>query len=201
MTAAILAAAIPGLIGLISGGLGAAGVGSQKEKYQQFPALNPQQTNLLQSRLGGEGTLGQNPLYEQLTRSLSDIIGGQDQGMSALENQYQTKFRQEIMPSLLERFTGGSRGSSGLNQAFAGAGQSLAETLAAMQAHRQMQALGLALPAAQAPFQEDMSLLGVQPFQGAYTPSQPSPFSQLGAGIFGDFGKILSGASAFGKSF
>ena len=166
------------------------------EQQQQLPTLNPQQQQLLQQMLSGQGGLGQSPLFGQASSLLQGILSGQDQGAAALEAPAMRQFQEQIIPGIAERFSGlgaGAQSSSAFQQALGGAGAGLAERLAAMQSERQTGALGQALPFAQAPFQQQMGLLGVSPFQNIYSPRQPGFLESGITSLLGNqgFGKAL----------
>ncbi len=102
----------------------------QGERTQQFSQLTPQQQGLQQQQI--QGVSQQMP---QMLQYLQQILSG-DQGlMDQFQAPSRRAFREQTIPTIMERFTGmGAQESSGFQQALAGAGERLEEGLGAQQA-------------------------------------------------------------------
>ena len=136
---------------------------------------------LLQNALKGlssQGNISQDPLYQQAVEGTQQFLPG-GQGFAPIQQQAQQNFQQQTIPSILNSFGSGSKGSSALNQALAGAGSNLNTNLASQLAQMQLGASGQAGQLAQLPGQQSMQQaqlgLGTAPF--AYQQKQ-SPFWQ-----------------------
>jgi len=141
-------AALGGLAkGLLSGG----GLTGHREKYKQLPLYNKPQIS------------GMNSLLQQ---------GLQNTNFAPIEQQELTRFNQQTIPGLAERFTAmGDSGqrSSGFQQALGGAAGDLGARLAALRSQFGMQQLGM----------------GMRPqFENIFTPRQAGGLEQgLGAAM------------------
>jgi hypothetical protein len=159
--------------------------------YSKFATLSPEAQTLLQQILqmaginigsvGGEqgnGNLAENPLYKQAVSATQGFLPG-GTGFAPIQQEAQRNFQQSTIPSILNAFGSGSKGSSSLNQALAGAGQNLNTSLASQQAQMQLQAANQAGNLAQQPGQfgllQAQTGLSTSPF--GYTPKQ-EPFWQ-----------------------
>src|SRR5271170_6606026 len=93
--------------------------------YQQLPTLTPQQTTLLNQFLGQGGQNTQNAAagFQQF------LPGGG--GGQAFQEQANKNFQQQSIPSILNAFGSGTKGSSSLNQALASGAANLNTDLAA----------------------------------------------------------------------
>jgi hypothetical protein len=149
--------------------------------------------------LGAGGNLAQNPLYQQAVEGTRQFLPG-GQGFAPIQAEAQRNFQQQTIPSILNSFGSGAKGSSALNQALAGAGQNLNSSLASMLAQMQLQASGQASTLAQQPYQQGLQGanlgLGTSPF--AYM-QRASPFWQdLSLALVGAAGK--AGAAKLGAT-
>lgn len=102
-------------------------------KLKQMPNYSPQQQSFLDMLLQGtqQGTQGSmdwlNSLYD-------------DDSFADYERPAMEQFNQQIVPGIMERFSGmGAKSSSGLNQALAQAGRGLSGDLAAQRGNMRMQ--------------------------------------------------------------
>lgn len=174
------------------------------EKLQQISHFSPGQQQIFQQLLGQQaaGGLGSQPLFGAATNLLQQILSGQDEGAAALQAPAMRQFQEQIIPGIAERFSGlgaGAQSSSAFQQALGGAGAGLAENLAAMGAQRQLGALPQALSFSQAPFQQQMSLLGLSPFENILRPGTggflggltPGLGQGLGMGLGAGLGSLL----------
>ena len=165
--------------------------------YVQKESLNPAQSSLLQQLLqfagqnsGVGGNLEQNPLYNQSAEAIKQFLPG-GQGFAPIQAEAQRNFQQQTIPSILNAFGSGSKSSSALNQALAGAGQNLNTSLASQLAQMQLQAAGQGANLAQLPFGQRISAAGL----GLGT--APFAYMQRSAPFWQD--ALLSGIGAAGK--
>lgn len=102
--------------------------------YEKLPTLTPQQTTLLNQMLGqgGQNVQGAAQGFQQF------LPGGG--GGQAFQQQAQKNFEQSTIPSILNAFGSGTKGSSSLNQALASGAANLNTDLAAKLADMQLQA-------------------------------------------------------------
>ncbi len=185
--AVVLQYALPAILGLMSATKGGRSfLGGKQEQQQQIPSLNQEQLGSLTQLMGGQGTTQENPIFQKLTDFLSQVLGGKDAGADDLEQQALRQFREQLIPQIAERFTGlgaGSQSSSAFQQAMGGGAAGIAENIAAMKSGRQMQAAGLAGPLSQVNFQEQLSLLGVRPFENLFRPETGGLLGAMAPGI------------------
>ena len=107
------------------------------DKIKQTPNYTPEQQEYLKG------------IISQLTQSnpnafqyLNNILSDDPEAMEAFNAPAKQEFEEDIIPSILERFsTGGTRHSSGLNQALGRAGQTLATNLNAQRANLKQNAI------------------------------------------------------------
>ena len=102
--------------------------------YEKLPTLTPQQTTLLNQFLsqGGQNVQGAAQGFQQF------LPGGG--GGQAFQDQAKKNFEQSTIPSILNAFGSGTKGSSALNQALASGAANLNTDLAAKLADMQLQA-------------------------------------------------------------
>lgn len=128
--------------------------------------------------LSGQGGLSQNPLYNQSVEATRQFLPG-GEGFNPIQAEAQRNFQQQTIPSILNAFGTGSKGSSALNQALAGAGQNLNTSLASQLAQMQLGAAQQGSQLAQQPYQQGLQSAGLglntSPF--AYM-QRPRPFWQ-----------------------
>ena len=139
---------------------------------------------------------------QSLRQSGLDILANPSAGFQPIAQQARTRFGQQTVPMLAERFLGSGQNlaSSGLTQQLSQAGAGLEEALAAMQAQYGMQNRAQGLQALG---------MGLQPqYQFFQTPEQQGLLSQLlplalqaGLGYLtgGGSGAIMSGLSGLFK--
>jgi len=116
----------------------------KKEKVEQQPLYSPEQMQYMNMLLGG----AQQPMQTGFNY-LQQLLSGEEGAMEAFEAPAMRQFKEQIMPSIAERFTSvGAQDSSAFQQQIAGAGAGLAENLAALRENLKMQAFGQASQAA-----------------------------------------------------
>ncbi len=168
----------------------------KKEKQEKLSFLNPQQEQRMSEYFSGQKGIGQNPTYQMGNQLIMDMMSGQDQGMAALQAPAMRQFQEQIIPMIMERFQGmgsGHSGSTAEDLMLGSAGAGLQEKLAAMMMERQMEALGMALPYAQAPGAEDRNLMNMRTFENTYQSRQPGFLENASLAGIGSIGGILSG--------
>ncbi|HDZ26812.1 hypothetical protein LCGC14_1251860 [marine sediment metagenome] len=153
-----------------------------KEKFQQVPTktggqqdfLSQMLANLGQGGLGGQG-------YEQSIQKLLQIISGEPGAFEAFEAPIKRQFQEETVPGLLEKFSGaGARGSSGMQQTLARAGEGLSEKLGAQRGELQQNAIQQLLGSFQT---QAGQALGADTFENVFRPGKQSGFERLLAGL------------------
>jgi len=126
----------------------------------------------------------------KLRRSGLDILANPSAGFEPIAQQARTRFGQQTVPMLAERFLGSGQNlaSSGLTQQLGQAGAGLEEALAAMQSQYGLQNRSQALQALS---------MGLQPqYQFFQTPEQQGLFAQLlPMAIQAGLGYLTGGAS------
>lgn len=155
--------------------------------YQKLPTMTPQQQTLLNQFLGqgGQNAQGAAAGFQQF------LPGGG--GGQAFQDQAKKNFEQSTIPSILNAFGSGTKGSSALNQALASGAANLNTDLAAKLADMQLQAsqglgnLGLG-----------QAGLGSKD-QFAYAPKQQPFWQQALLGGIGALGGIGGGQAAGGR--
>lgn len=150
-----------------------------KGQTEHFPLFNTQQ-------IGAQG--------QALQQALSMLQGGNLPGQfnfAPIAQQARSRFFQETVPTLAERFTamGGGQRSSAFQGALGRAGSGLEEALASLESKYNL--------AQQGPQLQLLQMLlgaGLQPqYQSAYSPGQPG-FLQAGIpGLLSGVGKYLAG--------
>lgn len=165
----------------------------KKAKVKKTPRLTPEAMEYYKQAFQGGG-IEQNPLFQQGTDFLQKIMGGDT---SAFEGPLMQQFEQETLPGVAEQFAGLQSGAgSGLNQALARAAENLGTQLGAQRAGLMMQSLPQALGFAQAPGQEKLGLLGVEPYQNYMQEGTPGAFGQFAANIMPGIGRVATGGIA-----
>jgi hypothetical protein len=154
--------------------------------YQQLSTMNSGQKKLLQQLLGSlngqSSNIQQNPLFQQGSNYLQQLLSGSPESTQAFEAPAMRQFNEQIIPGIAERFSGmgaGSQSSSAFQQALGQAGAGLSERLQALRSGLQTQAVDQSLSYAQQPISNYSNLanlgLGTQSF--GYAPKQ-KPFWQ-----------------------
>lgn len=106
------------------------------EKLKQTPNYTPQQRDFMNLLLKQV-----QPGTEQGIDWLTSLFG--DEGFDEYERPYIDQFEQQVIPRIMERFSGmGAKSSSGLNQALGQAGGQLSTGLAAQRSGLRNQAIG-----------------------------------------------------------
>lgn len=127
-----------GLGGLLGGASGLFGIGrSKKDKIKQLPLFGEQQEEYLDQLLGGAQGLTPDALGY-----LQSILGDEEGAFEDFERPALQQFEEEIIPSILERFSGmGARSSSALGQTLGRAGKDLETSLSQQRAGLKQSAL------------------------------------------------------------
>jgi hypothetical protein len=168
--------------------------------FSSFSTGTKGQSALLQQLLGqlrGQNTnIQQNPLFQQGSNYLQQLLSGDPQSTASFEAPAMRQFNEQIIPGLAERFSGlgaGSQSSSAFQQALGQAGAGLSENLQALRSGLQFGALPNALGFSQQPISNYQGLagLGLGTQMKGFAPKQPNFLQQLisalagGAGQFG----------------
>ena len=169
--------------------------------YTKIPTMTKGQSGFLQQLLGqlsNQSTnIGQNPLFQQGSNFIQQLLSGSPESMKSFEAPAMRQFNEQIIPELAERFSGmgaGAQSSSAFQQMLGQAGAGLSERLQSLRSGLQLGALPQALGFSQQPISNLLGFgglgLGSQAF--GYVPKQ-KPFWQelLGSGAQGA-GQILS---------
>lgn len=169
--------------------------------YQKLSTMNSGQRKLLQQLLGSLGgqqtNIQSNPLFQQGSGFLQNLLSGSPESTQAFEAPAMRQFNEQIIPGIAERFSGlgaGSQSSSAFQQALGQAGAGLSERLQALRSGLQTQALPQALGFAQQPISNYSGLagLGLGTSTKSFAPKQPSFLeSLLGQGAQGA-GQLLA---------
>ena len=134
----------------------------KEEGIGKVPKYGPQGMDIY-NQMAESGGLEQNPIYQQASQFLQMLMSGD---MSAFEGPLMQQFEQQTIPGIAESFGGvGAGSSSGLNQALARATENLGVDLGAQRAGLMAQTLPQALNYAQAPFQQQQQMLGLDPYE------------------------------------
>lgn len=169
------------------------------EKMQKVSSLTKPQRGyqnailgqLQQMLQGGGANISQNPLYQQGSNYLQNLLSGSPQSTAAFEAPAMRQFNEEIIPGIAERFSGlgaGAQSSSAFQQALGQAGAGLSERLQALRSGLQFGGAQQALGYAQQPVSNlaGLSGFGLQPsFQNLLRPQ-----------THGLLGGLLGGASS-----
>lgn len=124
------------------------------------------------------GGIQNNPLYQQALQVLQSFQPG-GEGFTPISQEAQRNFQQVTAPGIMNQFGSGSKSSSSLNQALAGAGANLNSSLAAQQSQYSLESIGKLLQALGIPFEQGIQAANVanQKDQFAFTP-KATPFWQ-----------------------
>lgn len=124
------------------------------------------------------GGIQNNPLYQQALQVLQGFQPG-GEGFTPISQEAQRRFQQETIPQITNAFGSGSKSSSALNQALAGAGQNLNSSLASQQSQYSLDSIGKLLQALGIPFDQGIQAANVanQKDQFAFTPKS-TPYWQ-----------------------
>lgn len=106
----------------------------QSAGYSKESTLQPQQQTLLNNVLSQAG-----PYMQNAAQGYMQFLPGGGGG-EALKQQAQQNFQQNTIPSILNAFGSGTKGSSSMNQALATGGANMNTDLSAMLSQLQMQA-------------------------------------------------------------
>lgn len=156
--------------------------------YTKKDTLLPEQMTLLKQIL----TQGGGPFAQQAAQGYQQFLPGGGGG-EAIKAQAMRDYQQKTIPSILNAFGSGSKGSSSLNQALAGSAADLNTNLASQLAQMQLaasQGIG------QLGMQNQQQGLGTPGF--AYMQRQPPLWQQLLSTGIGSSGDILKGIGSFG---
>ncbi len=139
-------------------------------KMKKVKLKTPQQQGLIDQNVN-QG-IETNPLYQQGSNYLSDILNNDQGSMDRFNAPYLRQFNEQTAPGIAERFAGMGTGasglsSSGLNDALAQASERLTEHLASMREGMKQNASNSALGYAQQPIQNRNDIINQQ-HQGYY---------------------------------
>lgn len=174
--------------------------------YQKISTMTKGQSGFLQQLLGQlsgqNANIGQNPLFQQGSNFLQQLLSGSPESMRSFEAPAMRQFNEQIVPGLAERFSGlgaGAQSSSAFQQALGQAGAGLSENLQALRSGLQFGALPQALGYSQQPISNLQGLgslgLGSQAF--GYVPRQQGFLRQLLTALAGGVGQA-GGMALFG---
>lgn len=144
--------------------------------------------------------LQNNPLYQQGSNYLQQMLSNDPAAMAAFEAPYMRNFNEQIAPGLAERFAGMGTGgsglsSSGLNNSLAQAAITLQERLAALRSGMQMNAAQQGLSYAQQPYSNMFNAANVNTFENQYVPGQEGMWKPI---VTGAAGAAAGPLAAFG---
>lgn len=174
---------------------------------QQLSTMTKGQSGFLQQLLsqlmGQSSNIGQNPLFQQGSNFLQQLLSGSPESTQAFEAPAMRQFNEQIVPGLAERFSGlgaGAQSSSAFQQALGQAGAGLSENLQALRSGLQMSALPQALGYAQQPINnlQGFGQLGLGSQSFGYVPKQQGFLKQLMTALAGGAGQ---GLGRLGTSF
>ncbi len=150
--------------------------------YIEKPAVTPEQKSFLDQILAmAGGNLG------QAAKGFADFLPGGGGG-KAITEQANKNFQQQTIPSILNSFGTGSKGSSSLNQALAAGASNLNTDLASQLSQMQLAAsqglgnIGLG-----------QGGIGAGTPQFSYLQKQPPLWASLLQGSLGPLGSVLGG--------
>lgn len=152
------------------------GLVGRPEQFNQLPRFTPQQ----------QGLQGQtiNSIQDILKMIQPGAQGGRGQfDFAPIAQQARTNFQSQTAPSIAERFAAlggsGTRGSSGINSALAGAGANLEQSLASLQSQ-----YGLAQQGQQNQLLQTLLGFSAQPsYENIYFPGSSGLLGQSAQGI------------------
>jgi hypothetical protein len=175
--------------------------------YLEKSTMSPEQTSTLQQMLNqamqgmqGQGSLAQNPLFQQSQQAVGQFLPG-GQGFAPIQAEAMRNFQQQTLPSIMNAYGSGAKSSSSLNQALAGAGQNLNTALASQLAQMQLGAAGQGAQMSMMPQQLAMNQanIGLGQQTKAFMPQQMPFWQQMilaGMGVSGDVSRgMLSGGA------
>lgn len=175
--------------------------------YRATSTFNPAQQQgfqqLIQQLMGAQGqqtNVGQNPAFQGGQNFLQQLLSGGQGAFEQFEAPYKRQFNEETVPGLATLFAGlgaGSQSSGAFQRALGQAGSGLSENLANLRGQLQLHALPQAQQYAQQPFQNLLSLLGIN--SQALLPKTPTFLQQLGTYISGNASKGLGFLSGGGS--
>jgi|SRR5689334_9740082 len=121
--------------GLLGGVGGLFGFGkSKKPKMKQQSNLSPQQQQLLNPLIQALSQKG--GVNQQGLEQLMELLNYEPEGLEEMQAPALEQFNTQVIPNILERFSGvGARSSSALNQALAQGARGVTTDLAAMRAN------------------------------------------------------------------
>lgn len=177
--------------------------------YSSFSTGTKQQSQFLQQLLGqlsGQSSnIGQNPLFQQGSNYLQQLLSGSPESTAAFEAPAMRQFNEQIIPGIAERFTGafggaGAQSSSAFQQALGQAGAGLSENLQALRSGLQFGALPQALGYAQQPISnlQGFGQLGLGTQMRGFAPKQQGFLQQLLQALAGGVGQF---GGALGTSY
>ena len=175
--------------------------------YSSFSTGTSGQKGLLQqllSQLQGQNTnIQQNPLFQQGSNFLQQLLSGSPESTAAFEAPAMRQFNEQIVPGIAERFSGlgaGAQSSSAFQQALGQAGAGLSENLQAMRSGLQFGGLGHALNFSQQPISNYQGLagLGLGTQMKGFAPKQQGFLQQLLMALAGGAGQA---GGAIGTSY
>jgi hypothetical protein len=158
----------------------------QKPEFKKFETLRPEQRQLVGEvgenfRQNYGGGVGGQPIFEQGQDVISDYLSRSPEAQSRFNAPYLRQFREDILPALRERLTGGDESrTSAFENLSARAATDLQERLAALHEGYRAQMPGQALQYAGAPSEQAQNLLpyALHPTfnrVGIPAPSLPAP--------------------------
>jgi len=131
------AAFAPLLAAGITAGAGLLGGGGKDDQVKQMPTYSPQQLEFINDLLQQAKSGNQNAF-----KFLNQILSDDPKAMEAFNAPAIQEFEEDIIPSILERFSGlGARNSSALNQTLGRAGETLATNLNSQRAQLKSNAI------------------------------------------------------------
>ncbi len=159
-----------------------------KPKMKQQSLLQPGQQQGLNQLL--QNPLASNPLYQQGSSYLQNLLGGGQQAFQQFEQPILDQFQQQIVPQIAERFAGmgtggGALSSSGLNQSLSQGMQNLGSILGQQRANLTAGLIPQAGQFAQQPISNLLSSLGIRSFQPYQTSGTQGLVPPLAAGALG----------------
>jgi hypothetical protein len=175
--------------------------------YSSFNTGTKQQSSFLQQLLGSlqgqSSNIGQNPLFQQGSNYLQQLLSGSPESTAAFEAPAMRQFNEQTIPGLAERFSGlgaGAQSSSAFQQALGQAGAGLSENLQALRSGLQFGGLGQALNYSQQPISnlQGFGQLGLGTQMRGFMPKQQGFLRQLLTALAGGVGQA---GGALGTSF
>ena len=150
--------------------------------YMKKETLTPEQQTLLNQLLGQAGGY-----MGQAAQGFQQFLPGGGGG-EAIKAQAMKDYQQQTMPSILNAFGAGSKGSTSMNQALASSGADLNTNLASMLSQMQLQAAQ-----GMGNLGQGASQLGLGTPGFAYMQRQPPLWQQLTQSLLGAGGQMAGG--------